>query len=182
MSCHQGNREALSGNGTCASGAGNLPHDLSAALAAEERRHDMAERWRGVLRVRRVRHLRLGPVLQNPIYRIPKLDRKPTEQAFERRVRERNHREMALGIHEPGVSVHATPLPGAGGLRRARGRRIGEHRAAKAESPARTWPQVVRAIGVSPHQYIRIARFREAVRMIRANQFERLSDVAYDLS
>jgi AraC-like DNA-binding protein len=39
----------------------------------------------------------------------------------------------------------------------------------------------VRAIGVSPHQYIRIVRFREAVRLMRANRFERLSDVAYDL-
>jgi AraC-like DNA-binding protein len=40
----------------------------------------------------------------------------------------------------------------------------------------------VRAIGVSPHQYIRIARFQEAVRLIKAKQFERLSDVAYDLN
>jgi AraC-like DNA-binding protein len=40
----------------------------------------------------------------------------------------------------------------------------------------------VRAIGVSPHHYIRILRFREAVRLIKANQFERLSDVAYDLN
>jgi AraC-like DNA-binding protein len=40
----------------------------------------------------------------------------------------------------------------------------------------------VRAIGVSPHQYIRIVRFREAVRLIKSNQFERLSDVAYDLN
>jgi AraC-like DNA-binding protein len=40
----------------------------------------------------------------------------------------------------------------------------------------------VRAIGVSPHQYIRIARFREALRRIRGHQFERLSDVAYDLN
>ena len=40
----------------------------------------------------------------------------------------------------------------------------------------------VRAIGVSPHQYIRIVRFREALRLIKANQFERLSDVAYDLN
>jgi AraC-like DNA-binding protein len=40
----------------------------------------------------------------------------------------------------------------------------------------------VRAIGVSPHQYIRIVRFREAVRLMKANQFERLSDVAYDLN
>lgn len=40
----------------------------------------------------------------------------------------------------------------------------------------------VRAIGVSPHHYIRIVRFREAMRLIRTNQFERLSDVAYDLN
>jgi AraC-like DNA-binding protein len=38
------------------------------------------------------------------------------------------------------------------------------------------------AIGVSPHQYIRIVRFREAMRLIQANQFDRLSDVAYDLN
>jgi AraC-like DNA-binding protein len=40
----------------------------------------------------------------------------------------------------------------------------------------------VNAIGVSPHHYIRIVRFQEALRRIRANQFERLSDVAYDLN
>ena len=40
----------------------------------------------------------------------------------------------------------------------------------------------VRAIGVSPHQYIRILRFRKALQLIKANQFERLSDVAYDLN
>jgi AraC-like DNA-binding protein len=40
----------------------------------------------------------------------------------------------------------------------------------------------VRAIGVSPHQYIRILRFREAVQLIKRHQFERLSDVAYDLN
>ena len=40
----------------------------------------------------------------------------------------------------------------------------------------------VRAIGVSPHTYIRIGRFREAVRLIKTNQFERLSDIAYDLN
>jgi AraC-like DNA-binding protein len=39
-----------------------------------------------------------------------------------------------------------------------------------------------RAIGVSPHHYIRIVRFQEAVRLIKTNQFERLSDVAYDLN
>jgi AraC-like DNA-binding protein len=40
----------------------------------------------------------------------------------------------------------------------------------------------VRAIGLSPHHYIRIVRFQEAVRLIKTNQFERLSDVAYDLN
>jgi AraC-like DNA-binding protein len=40
----------------------------------------------------------------------------------------------------------------------------------------------VRAIGVSPHRYIRILRFRKAVQLMKANQFERLSDVAYDLN
>jgi AraC-like DNA-binding protein len=40
----------------------------------------------------------------------------------------------------------------------------------------------VRAIGVSPHQYIRILRFREAMQLMKANQFDRLSDVAYDFN
>ena len=40
----------------------------------------------------------------------------------------------------------------------------------------------VRAIGVSPHQYIRILRFREALHVMKAGQFDRLSDVAYDLN
>ena len=40
----------------------------------------------------------------------------------------------------------------------------------------------MRAIGVSPHQFIRIARFQEIVRRLKATQFDRLSDVAYDLS
>jgi AraC-like DNA-binding protein len=40
----------------------------------------------------------------------------------------------------------------------------------------------LRAIGVSPHQYIRILRFRAAVRSIKTNQFDRLSDVAYDFN
>ena len=40
----------------------------------------------------------------------------------------------------------------------------------------------LRAIGVSPHQYIRILRFREAMQSIKAKQFERLSDVAYDFN
>jgi AraC-like DNA-binding protein len=38
-----------------------------------------------------------------------------------------------------------------------------------------------RAIGVSPHQYIRIARFQQALRLMRAGRFERLSDVAQEL-
>jgi len=80
-----------------------------------------------------------------PIYRIPKLDRKPAEQALERGVRERNHGEMALGIDEPRVSVHAAPLPSPSGLRRARRRRIDEHRAAEAESPA--WTRALRVAG-----------------------------------
>jgi AraC-like DNA-binding protein len=40
----------------------------------------------------------------------------------------------------------------------------------------------LRAIGVSPHQYIRILRFREALQSIKTKQFERLSDVAYDFN
>ena len=40
----------------------------------------------------------------------------------------------------------------------------------------------VRAMGVSPHQYIRILRFREALHLMKAGQFDRLSDVAYDLN
>jgi AraC-like DNA-binding protein len=38
-----------------------------------------------------------------------------------------------------------------------------------------------RAIGVSPHRYIRILRFRKALQVMKGNQFERLSDIAYDL-
>jgi len=40
----------------------------------------------------------------------------------------------------------------------------------------------VRAVGVSPHNYIRIERFRAAIRLIKANRFQRLSDIAYDLN
>ena len=40
----------------------------------------------------------------------------------------------------------------------------------------------IRAIGVSPHTYLRIARFQEALQLIRARRFERLADVAYDLN
>jgi AraC-like DNA-binding protein len=40
----------------------------------------------------------------------------------------------------------------------------------------------VRAIGVSPHQYIRIARFQEALQLIRGGHFKKLSDIAYDLN
>lgn len=38
------------------------------------------------------------------------------------------------------------------------------------------------ATGVSPHQYIRIVRFQEVVRRLKTMQFDRLSDVAYDLN
>jgi AraC-like DNA-binding protein len=40
----------------------------------------------------------------------------------------------------------------------------------------------IQAIGVPPHQYIRILRFRKALQFLKANQFERLSDIAYDLN
>jgi AraC-like DNA-binding protein len=40
----------------------------------------------------------------------------------------------------------------------------------------------IRAIGVPPHQYIRIARFRKAMQLMKTNQFQRLSDMAYDLN
>jgi AraC-like DNA-binding protein len=40
----------------------------------------------------------------------------------------------------------------------------------------------MQAIGVSPHQYIRIVRFQEVLRRLKAMQFDRLSDVAYDLN
>lgn len=40
----------------------------------------------------------------------------------------------------------------------------------------------VRATGVSPHQYIRIARFREVIRLMKTTRFDRLSDLAYHLS
>jgi AraC-like DNA-binding protein len=40
----------------------------------------------------------------------------------------------------------------------------------------------IRAVGVSPHHYIRIVRFQEAVRRIKTSRFERLSDLAYDLN
>jgi AraC-like DNA-binding protein len=39
-----------------------------------------------------------------------------------------------------------------------------------------------RAIGVSPHQYIRIARFQQALRLMKAGQFRRLADVAHELN
>ena len=39
-----------------------------------------------------------------------------------------------------------------------------------------------RAIGVSPHHYIRIVRFRKAMRLMKARRFHRLSDLAYDLN
>jgi AraC-like DNA-binding protein len=40
----------------------------------------------------------------------------------------------------------------------------------------------LRAIGVSPHHYIRILRFRKALQWMKTNQFDRLSDIAYDLN
>jgi len=40
----------------------------------------------------------------------------------------------------------------------------------------------VRAVGVSPHHYIRIMRFQEALRLMKARRFDKLSDVAYDLN
>jgi AraC-like DNA-binding protein len=39
----------------------------------------------------------------------------------------------------------------------------------------------LRAIGVSPHLYIRIVRFQEAVRLLKTEDFPRLSDVAHEL-
>jgi AraC-like DNA-binding protein len=39
-----------------------------------------------------------------------------------------------------------------------------------------------RAIGVSPHQYLRILRFQEAVRLLRAGRFDRFSDLACELN
>jgi AraC-like DNA-binding protein len=40
----------------------------------------------------------------------------------------------------------------------------------------------LRVVGVSPHQYIRIARFQEALRLIKVGQFETWSKLAYDLN
>lgn len=40
----------------------------------------------------------------------------------------------------------------------------------------------IRSVGVSPHKYIRIGRFQAAVRLIKANRFERLSDLACELN
>jgi AraC-like DNA-binding protein len=37
------------------------------------------------------------------------------------------------------------------------------------------------AVGVSPHQYLRILRFQEAVRLLRMGQFRKMSDLASDL-
>ena len=37
-------------------------------------------------------------------------------------------------------------------------------------------------VGVSPHSYIRVKRFHEAIRLIKARQFERLTDVASALN
>jgi AraC-like DNA-binding protein len=38
-----------------------------------------------------------------------------------------------------------------------------------------------RAVGISPSRYLRITRFQEAVRLMKACRAERLSDIAYDL-
>jgi AraC-like DNA-binding protein len=40
----------------------------------------------------------------------------------------------------------------------------------------------IRATGVSPHQYIRVGRFQEAVRLMKTSRFNRLSDLAHHLS
>jgi AraC-like DNA-binding protein len=40
----------------------------------------------------------------------------------------------------------------------------------------------VRAVGVSPHHYLRILRFQEGVRLLRLRRFERLSDLACELN
>ena len=37
-------------------------------------------------------------------------------------------------------------------------------------------------VGLSPHVYIRVKRFHEAIRLIKTGQFERLTDVAYALN
>jgi AraC-like DNA-binding protein len=38
-----------------------------------------------------------------------------------------------------------------------------------------------RSVGVSPHQYLRVVRFQEAVQLLRKQHFERLSDLASEL-
>jgi AraC-like DNA-binding protein len=40
----------------------------------------------------------------------------------------------------------------------------------------------LRTVGVSPHRYIRIMRFQQAVRLMNARRFEKLADVAYELN
>ncbi len=37
-------------------------------------------------------------------------------------------------------------------------------------------------VGLSPHLYIRVKRFNEAIRLIKTRQFERLTDIAYALN
>ena len=37
-------------------------------------------------------------------------------------------------------------------------------------------------VGISPHLYIRVKRFNEAIRLIKTRQFERLTDVAHALN
>jgi AraC-like DNA-binding protein len=40
----------------------------------------------------------------------------------------------------------------------------------------------LRAVGVPPHRYIRLARFEEAWRLAKSDRFEKLSDIAYELN
>jgi AraC-like DNA-binding protein len=39
-----------------------------------------------------------------------------------------------------------------------------------------------RAVGIPPHQYLRIVRFEEAVRLLRERQFKKMSDLASELN
>jgi AraC-like DNA-binding protein len=39
-----------------------------------------------------------------------------------------------------------------------------------------------RAVGILPHQYLRIVRFQEALRLLRERQFEKMSDLASELN
>lgn len=40
----------------------------------------------------------------------------------------------------------------------------------------------IQTVGLSPHLYMRLKRFNEAIRLIKSGQFERLTDVAHALS